>query len=186
MAERYACLVNTVMQVPEKQCGLRMTTASNFQTTLILVNVGDQKFELLPVITLSASCKPATIVLDQTGIGTLHPDAIKAQILYSGICEGDLFVTTDQEFFDCADVGTRQVTLTASNGAGLNASCVATVTVIDNSLPSIECPASKIISSKQQICSGTVGSWSPVLMEDNCMSGLSVTYAGPCYRLEWP
>jgi hypothetical protein len=138
------------------------------------VDINDQKFELLPVSFLNATCKPATLVLDVNGEAILLPEAIKDQVNYSGVCQAELFVTADRDFFDCADVGTHQVTLTVSNGADLNTSCNAAVTVIDNTQTILECPGAQIISAND-ICKGTVGSWSPTRLEDNCVENLTVT-----------
>jgi hypothetical protein len=148
--------------------------AVKLSDNLDFVDINDQKFELLPVSFLNATCKPATLVLDVNGEAILLPEAIKNQVNYSGVCQAELFVTADKDFFDCADVGTHQVTLTVSNGADLNTSCTANVTVIDNTQTILECPSAQIISANN-ICKGTVGSWSPTRLEDNCAENLTVT-----------
>jgi hypothetical protein len=137
-------------------------------------NVADQRFELAPALFLNATCKSATVVLDANGDVNLPPDAIKDQINYSGVCQAELFVTVDKDFFTCADVGTQQVTLNVSNGSNLSTSCVATVTVIDNTLPTIDCPPTKIIYADAN-CEKQLGTWAPLSAMDNCSPNPVVT-----------
>ncbi len=138
------------------------------------VDVGAQKFELRPVPFLSATCKPATVVLDENGSAILLPEAVKDQISYSGICEAALFATVDKDVLGCADLGTQQVTLSVTNGADLNTTCTTTVTVVDNTLPSIDCPPTKVISADAN-CEKQLGAWSPISATDNCSANPVVT-----------
>ena len=102
-------------------------------------DVTDQKFQLVPVVTLSSSCHSATVELDENGGGSLLPEAVRQQIAYTGVCEAELYLTLDNEYFSCAHLGTQVLTFTASDGAGLSSSCTALVTVVDNLEPTVTC-----------------------------------------------
>ncbi|MBK9338510.1 MAG: HYR domain-containing protein [Lewinellaceae bacterium] len=61
----------------------------------------------------------------------------------------------------------QTVTLTVTDGNGNTNTCVANVTVEDNLLPTIDCPADQTVSADAS-CSGTVGAWSEAFLADNC------------------
>lgn len=64
--------------------------------------------------------------------------------------------------FDCSHVGVNPITVTLSDPSNNTGSCNAVVTVRDQILPSIECPASIVV------CSGENTTWSPPAASDNC------------------
>jgi hypothetical protein len=66
------------------------------------------------------------------------------------------------------------VTLTANDGNGNMQSCSLTVTLKDVTPPSISCPANVNINANAS-CAGTVGSYSPLSVSDNCNPSPSVT-----------
>ena len=75
---------------------------------------------------------------------------------------------------DFFDVGTTQVTYSASNGNGETSTCVFDVTVNDTLAPSVECPADTTVVADM---SGTVTveNIGPTMSFDNC-PGSSITY----------
>jgi hypothetical protein len=75
-----------------------------------------------------AVCQNITLELDANGLANLSPAMIDG-----GSSNGTLSVDITQ--FTCADLGNNQVTLTVTNSTNLTATCMATVTVVDNSLP---------------------------------------------------
>jgi hypothetical protein len=64
-------------------------------------------------------------------------------------------------------VGTTTVTFTVTDGSGLTASCSMTVTVVDNQMPSITCPANITIGTDAGVCQAAVTVPAPVT-SDNC------------------
>ncbi|HNL38898.1 MAG TPA: HYR domain-containing protein, partial [Saprospiraceae bacterium] len=64
-------------------------------------------------------------------------------------------------------VGTTTVTFRATDGAGNSSTCSFTIMVKDVTPPTIVCPANQNIFASST-CTGTVGSWSPLSLTDNC------------------
>lgn len=84
----------------------------------------------------SASCRPVTVQLGQSGTATVNSASVNNQS--SDNCSIQS-MTLSKTSFDCADIGTNQVTLTVTDGAGNAATCNATVTVQDNLPPAGTC-----------------------------------------------
>ncbi len=84
----------------------------------------------------TALCKNITITLDNTGFAT-----ITAQDLDDGSSDdcSTLQLGISQSTFDCSNVGSNPVTLTATDDDGNSSTCSAMVTVIDNNAPSMAC-----------------------------------------------
>ncbi len=72
-------------------------------------------------------------------------------------------------------LGNTSVLLTVSDGQ-LTATCNATVTVVDNTLPSISCPANVTVPASNGICGAAV-SYASATATDNC-AGVSVSLIG--------
>ncbi|MDO8365409.1 MAG: HYR domain-containing protein, partial [Saprospiraceae bacterium] len=66
------------------------------------------------------------------------------------------------------------VTLTANDGNGNTQPCSFTVTLKDGIKPSISCPSNTTVAA-DGTCAGTVGSYSPVSLSDNCTANPTVT-----------
>ncbi|MCB0517758.1 MAG: HYR domain-containing protein [Lewinellaceae bacterium] len=71
--------------------------------------------------------------------------------------------TLSQSSFDCGDLGANTVTATATDGNGNENSATATVTVIDNTSPTLTCPANILAG----FCNSTVMFALPQV-NDNC------------------
>ncbi|HAD14288.1 MAG TPA: hypothetical protein DCF33_17850, partial [Saprospirales bacterium] len=69
---------------------------------------------------------------------------------------------------------TQTVTLTADDNNGNTSTCTLTVTLKDVTPPSITCPANATVNANAS-CQGTVGSYSPASLSDNCNPASSVT-----------
>ncbi len=68
----------------------------------------------------------------------------------------------------------KTVTLTADDGNGNTQACTFTVTLKDQTKPSITCPANAIVAANAS-CSGTVGSFAAASVSDNCTANPTVT-----------
>lgn len=104
------------------------TALSTSCTVSVLV-----KDQTAPVI----SCKNPTIYLDAAGSAFVG----YAQV-YQGGTDNCGVVTPksiSQTVFGCTHIGANQITVTADDGHGNTASCIATVTVVDNLAPSVTC-----------------------------------------------
>lgn len=81
-------------------------------------------------------CQDVTVILDGAGSGTITTaDIDDGTTDACGLASLSLNTTS----FDCADVGTNIVTLTATDVNGNSSSCTATVTVLDNINPTAVC-----------------------------------------------
>lgn len=120
-----------------------------------------------PVIT----CKNISISLSAAGDFNLTP----AQVLQSGSdnCGTVNLLSVYPNSFTCTDLGSKQVTLIATDGYNNFSLCTATVTVKDNENPSITCPANITVINDPGQCTAVVNY--TVTGSDNCSSTLSNT-----------
>ena len=95
----------------------------------IIVTVGD-------VVPPTAVCQNITVFLDGAGNTTIVAADIDGGSTDN--CAG-LTLSASQTSFTCADIGTNNVTLTATDGSGNSANCVAVVTVADTTSPVASC-----------------------------------------------
>jgi hypothetical protein len=102
---------------------------NNVNTCTAIVTVEDN---IAPVVT----CKDATIQLDATGNVILSPFKV-----YNSTSDNCAIATlsVSPNTFDCMDIGTHTVTLTATDYGGNPATCTATVTVEDTMAPIAKC-----------------------------------------------
>ena len=84
----------------------------------------------------TALCMDATLILDDEGNAVLDP----AMIDNGSFDEcSEISLSVDQTAFDCGHVGTNEVTLIVSNEAGIESTCTAVVTVVDDTAPLAVC-----------------------------------------------
>jgi hypothetical protein len=83
-----------------------------------------------------ANCKNATIQLTDLGVGTLTANQINDNS--SDNC-GQIFLSIDQDDFDCSNLGNNIVNLTVEDAQGNQSSCSAQVNVIDDLNPIAIC-----------------------------------------------
>ena len=68
----------------------------------------------------------------------------------------------------------KTLTLTADDGNGNTQACTFTVTLKDQTKPSITCPGNAIVAANAS-CSGVVGAYTPASLSDNCTANPAVT-----------
>ena len=83
-----------------------------------------------------AICQDLTVTLDDTGNATITADQLN---FGSNDNCGVGSVAINVDTFDCSNVGANEVTLTVTDIHGNTATCVATVTVLDNTAPITVC-----------------------------------------------
>lgn len=89
---------------------------------------------------LQANCQNVTIFIDANGVAHVDPGQVDNGS--GGGCNGgNLTFDLSQEDFDCTDLGPNLVILTVTDQSGNTATCTATITVVDNTPPTIACPA---------------------------------------------
>lgn len=121
----------TADHVGENVVILTVTTSAGKTGCEAIVTVEDD--EVLPPV---AVCNDITIYLD--GSGSAH---ISAGDVDGGSYDATGIFTLElsQADFDCDHVGENTVTLTIINGAELSDACEATVTVVDDTAPTLIC-----------------------------------------------
>ena len=83
-----------------------------------------------------AVCQPVTIYLDENGQA-----GVIAEMIDNGSFDNctDVTLELNRTDFDCVNLGDNTVTLTVTDGYGLQDSCEAVVTVLDTIAPQISC-----------------------------------------------
>ncbi|MCE7926671.1 MAG: HYR domain-containing protein [Haliscomenobacteraceae bacterium CHB4] len=104
-----------------------------------------------------ALCQPATISLDANGQAVLDPSAVDAGSTDN--C-GPVTLSVSPDTFSCADLGSKIVVLTVNDFSPLSppATCTTTVTILDDTPPTVNCPVDIVVSADSTSCNNTAGS----------------------------
>ncbi|MDC8004521.1 HYR domain-containing protein [Aureisphaera galaxeae] len=121
-----------------------------------------------------AVCMDIDLFLDATGNASITPADVDGGS--SDAC-GIVSLAIDITDFTCADVGPNDVTLTVTDVNGNVSSCIAVVTVIDNTPPVISCPADVVTGTDPGLCSAQVV-FSDAIASDECGIASVVQTAG--------
>ncbi len=138
---------------------LTVTDTSNNSATSTVAAVVTVQDNIDPTVT----AKDFTLELDVNGNGTL----LLGDVLDASDDNCNVVVTLSQEVFSCEDLGTVNVTLTATDDAGNTATDVAVVTVVDVTAPIINCVAGINMFNDPGQC-GAVVSFPDPVVTDNC------------------
>ncbi|MEO1434142.1 MAG: choice-of-anchor Q domain-containing protein [Bacteroidota bacterium] len=101
-----------------------------------------------------AVCQDITVPLDAAGMVNISATDVDGG---SSATAGIQNLMIDQTNFDCSNVGDNQVVLTVTDNLGSTATCTATVTVVDDSVPQIMCPMNVFTTN----CTGIISIQSP-------------------------
>ena len=85
----------------------------------------------------SVTCQNKTVYLDASGSASITPNDVYAS--GSDNCGTVNLVSVIPNAFTCTNLGANPVTLTVNDGHGNTNTCQATVTVVDNTPPSVTC-----------------------------------------------
>ncbi|MBL7923534.1 MAG: HYR domain-containing protein [Bacteroidia bacterium] len=153
---------NTVTMTLSDAAGNTSTCLSN---VLVIDNIAPYHVD----------CDPVTLVLNASGSASLGAGEV-ADISHIASHEACGIATSllSQTTFDCSHLGLNSVTLTVTDVNGNAASCISAVTVIDNTQPSISCPADINVAVNAGNCSAVVNY--TVNGSDNC--SFTVTQTG--------
>ncbi|MFN5032660.1 MAG: beta strand repeat-containing protein, partial [Flavobacteriia bacterium] len=124
-----------------------------------------------------AICQNITVQLDATGAATITPaDVDNGSNDACGIQPLVLDITN----FDCTNVGPNTVQLTVTDNNGNLSTCSATVTVVDNLAPVINCTQSDtlLISADAGVCTYLHSgfAWDVTSASDNCDPSPVITF----------
>ncbi|MCG8532110.1 MAG: HYR domain-containing protein, partial [Desulfovibrionales bacterium] len=164
-----ASLDNTAIQNPN----FTNSTAGNYNLTYtvtddngcsgsdnIVVAVGD-------TVAPAAVCQNITVQLDATGNVSITAAQINNGSSDNCTAVGDLTLAVSPNSFNCTNLGANTVTLTVTDLLGNSATCTATVTVQDNTQPTITCPNDTTVNNGAGVCTATVNNLDPTTA-DNC------------------
>jgi hypothetical protein len=85
----------------------------------------------------TAACQDVTVELDANGNGFISTCSVDAGS--SDACGAFVGLSLSQTSFNCGDLGSNTVTMTATDFYGNTSTCVSNVTVTDNMAPSLTC-----------------------------------------------
>lgn len=117
------------------------------------------------------------IILDANGEASIVQSDVAVAIFPfdCSIIDGTLNLTPDRSLdFTCADalVSPVNVTFTATLCTGNSATCIVEVTVTDNQIPSITCPADITVDCGTSLDVSVTGN---AIIDDNCIGGLMLS-----------
>ena len=140
-------------------------------TTIVMVtdtcgnsNTCSVEIEIVDTDTPACSTMDITVSLDNNGEYDLDPSEVDDGS--SAACGGAVTLSVDPDEFDCGDIGNNVVTLTVTSSGGASSTCTATVTIEDNSPPTIVCPADQSIPCDSDLSDLTV--FGTATASDNC------------------
>lgn len=125
----------------------------------------DQIIEVVDTTAPTPVCMDITVSLDENGIYVLDPSEVDGGSTDNCDAAPSLFVFPDT--FTCDDIGTNNVTLTITDTNGNANVCGAIVTVIDDTPPTIACPADIITTADAGMCDVVVN-FPDAIALDNC------------------
>ncbi|RME12663.1 MAG: HYR domain-containing protein, partial [Bacteroidetes bacterium] len=174
-----ACGIATLMVAPSSfDCS---DLGPNAVFLFVTDNNGNQSF-CSTTVTIAdntppmLACQNHTVALDASGSATVVPADVYDANNSSDNCGTVNLLTVIPFTFDCADLGSNTVTLTANDGNGNSSTCTATVTVEDNIDPVITCPASITQANDPGVCAAIVN-YTAATATDNCSAAITYSQA---------
>ena len=123
--------------------------------------------------TIATVSGTVTVALDANGAGAISQSDVVASVTDN--CTATPTVTLSATSFDCSDLGSNTITITATDASGNVKTATKTVTVVDNTAPTITAPASITLTLGS---SGAVSlPLSTASAADNCSGAPSLTYS---------
>jgi hypothetical protein len=123
-----------------------------------------------------ATCKPATLYLNSSGVATLLVADVNNGSTDNCTAQGSLIITLSKTSFNCTNKGENTVTMTVKDAIGNTSACDATVTVADNTGPSITATSGTAdgnVNVSSGVCYYTVnGSVFDPVVTDNCTGSI--------------
>lgn len=140
-------------------------TRSYVFDTGILMDTCIVQYTIIDDVAPQVTCQDITIELDANGMFTLDPEDLSASVTNNctGNDEVNVTFSVSNASFSCSDLNPQapecanifEVTLYAQDPCGNIDSCTANVTVIDNTPPTIDCPANNTINLQPGNCTTT-------------------------------
>ena len=143
--------------------------SENMASVIVEITVIDTFDDEAPV----AVCQNLTVILDENGEATISAENIDGG---SSDNSGSYSVSIDTNTFNCTNIGENEVTLTVTDPSENIDTCVAIITVQDNSAPVITCPDDQFIEAGPDgtlILPDYVAN-NEVTATDNCTDNLTI------------
>lgn len=137
------------------------------------------KAQSTDLIAPAAVCMDATVMLDANGVATVSPLDIDNG---SSDNSGTVYFNICNNTFGCGDLGANSVELEVYDDFGNKDYCTATVTVVDDLAPELNCPANSTVGYDTGENFYTVPDYvttGAVTVTDNCSAGLNVIQNPP-------
>ncbi|NQX85521.1 MAG: HYR domain-containing protein, partial [Flavobacteriaceae bacterium] len=122
----------------------------------------------------NAVCSDYTVQLDSSGSAVIVAADIDGG---SNDAQGGVTLAVSSSSFDCSNLGVNSVTLTVTDSSGQIATCVASVTVVDNLEPNVATPVAVSVSTDTG-CTATNVTLDTPIATDNCLLA-SITNNAP-------
>jgi hypothetical protein len=147
--------------------------AGNTYYIRVLLNNSSPSFRVI-INALEAVCKDVTVALDANGIASITAQQVSNNL---GSNCSVLSMQVDPKVFNCTNVGANTVVLFLSYGNNGSSFCNANVTVQDNTIPVITCPAAQSLVATGPTCQAAMPSYLAGVATDNCL--LNTTQSPP-------
>lgn len=146
---------NTATNLTAGNYGVTVTDANGCQSnTSATITASDN-------VPPTVAVQNATVPLNASGVAVVTLSALAAQIADNcGVASSSISPNN----FNCAQLGTHEVTVVVTDQSGLTATAVATVTVVDNIAPVVTCPA-----SITRCADASVVNYDAPIAVDNCL-----------------
>jgi Pregnancy-associated plasma protein-A/SprB repeat/HYR domain len=146
--------------------GTYTVTITDANQCTVVTEVEVESMDITPPVLIT---QPATVYLDGNGIATVDGDLVASESFDN--CSLVFFEVNPAQF-DCQQLGTQEVTITATDASGNSASGVAQVVVADDLPPVLTCPGDLTVD----FCQGVV--YDAPMAVDNCTQTTLALLAG--------
>ena len=167
----------TIVSIVASQTSFDCTDVGTVTVTLTVTDDGGNVSTCNATVTVvdntapTAICQNITINLDATGNAS-----ISAAQIDNGSTDacGIATISIDQSTFNCADVGANSVVLTVTDVNGNVSTCSATVTVVDNIVPTVNCPNDITVNANASCVAVLANYGAESTASDNCTANANI------------
>jgi hypothetical protein len=162
----------TVTQVPTAGTTVSSVVGATYNVTVTAEDPqGNTSVCIVPITMVDntppdMACKNVTVELDNAGLATVDPSLVD-----DGVTDNCALGTLalNQTSFDCDDLGDNGLIFTAEDLSGNTSNCFVTVTIVDVTPPSMDCPATQFVTVDNG-CEFTLGDYTTSVTNvwDNC------------------
>ncbi len=170
----------TIVSMTASQTAFSCSNLGANNVTLTVTDDGGNTDQCMAVVTVvdnsapTAVCQNITLNLNAGGSASITAAQLDGGSSDNCAVAG---LSADQTSFSCSNLGANTVSLTVTDQSGNQSTCNAIVTVVDNILPQITCPANITVNNDLNQCGALVNYVAPV-GTDNCAGTITTRIAG--------